>query len=89
VVALSISSPLEHDVPDVGLVRLHDAERDEVRWVDTGSAAVRRAMAERAVAMRRTIRSRLVDAGAVHVGVRTDRSRLAELASICRVRGAA
>jgi uncharacterized protein (DUF58 family) len=89
VVALSISSPLEHEVPDVGLVRLHDAERDEVRWVDTGSAAVRRAMAERAAAMRRAIRSRLVDAGAVHVGVRTDRSRLAELASICRVRGAA
>jgi uncharacterized protein (DUF58 family) len=89
VVGLAISSPFEHDVPDVGLVRVRDAERDETRWVDTRSAAVRRALAERSAAIRRTIRSRLVDAGAIHVGLRTDRPPLAELASICRVRGAA
>ncbi len=89
VVGVSISTPFEHDVPDVGLLRVRDAERDETRWLDTHSPAVRRAIRERAASRRRAIRSRLVDAGAIHVSLRTDHAYLADLASICRVRGAA
>jgi uncharacterized protein (DUF58 family) len=89
VVGLTISSPFEHELPSAGLVRVQDAESGATRWVDTGSARVRAAYAQRSLALRSEIRARLVDAGAVPVSVRTDRPLVGQLASICRVRGAA
>jgi uncharacterized protein (DUF58 family) len=89
VVGLTISSPFEHELPAAGLVRVQDAESGATRWVDTGSARVRAAYAQRSLALRSEIRARLVDAGAVPVSVRTDRPIIGQLASICRVRGAA
>ncbi len=89
VVGLTISSPFEHELPAAGLVRVQDAESGATRWVDTGSARVRAAYAQRSVALRSEIRARIVDAGAVPVSVRTDRPIIGQLASICRVRGAA
>ena len=47
------------------------------------------AYAQRSLALRSEIRARLVDAGAVPVAIRTDRPLVGQLASICRVRGAA
>jgi uncharacterized protein (DUF58 family) len=88
VVGLTISSAFEHELPAAGLVRVQDAESGATRWVDTGSASVREAYAQRSLALRSEIRARLVDAGAVPVAVRTDRSLVGQLASICRVRGA-
>jgi uncharacterized protein (DUF58 family) len=89
VVGLTISSAFEHELPSAGLVRVQDAESGATRWVDTASARVREAYAQRSLALRSEVRSRLVDAGAVPVAVRTDRSLVGQLASICRVRGAA
>ncbi len=89
VVALTISSAFEHELPGAGLVRIEDAESGATRWIDSGSARVRAAYAQRSIALRAEIRSRLVDAGAVPVAVRTDRPLIGQLASICRVRGAA
>jgi uncharacterized protein (DUF58 family) len=89
VVALAISTAFEHELPSAGLVRIQDAESGATRWVDTGSARVREAYAQRSIALRSEIRARLVDAGAVPVAIRTDRPLVGQLASICRVRGAA
>ena len=89
VVGLTISSAFEHELPSAGLVRVQDAETGVTRWVDTSSARVRTAYAQRSLALRGEIRSRLVDAGAVPVSIRTDRPLVGQLASICRVRGAA
>jgi uncharacterized protein (DUF58 family) len=89
VVGLTISSPFEHELPAAGLVRVQDAESGATRWVDTGSARVRAAYAQRSLALRSEIRARLVDSGAVPVSIRTDRPLVGQLASICRVRGAA
>jgi uncharacterized protein (DUF58 family) len=89
VVGLTISSPFEHELPSAGLVRVQDAESGGTRWVDTGSARVRAAYAQRSLALRSEVRARLVDAGAVPVAIRTDRPLVGQLASICRVRGAA
>ena len=72
-----------------GLVRIQDAESGATRWVDTGSARVREAYAQRSLAIRSETRARLVDAGAVPVAIRADRPLIGQLASICRVRGAA
>jgi uncharacterized protein (DUF58 family) len=89
VVGLTITSPFEHELPSAGLVRVQDAESGATQWVDTGSARVRAAYAQRSLALRSEIRARLVDAGAVPVSIRTDRPLVGQLASICRVRGAA
>jgi uncharacterized protein (DUF58 family) len=89
VVGLTISSAFEHELPAAGLVRVQDAESGATRWIDTSSARVRAAYAQRSVALRSEIRARLVDAGAVPVAIRTDRPLVGQLASICRVRGAA
>jgi uncharacterized protein (DUF58 family) len=89
VVCLTISSAFEHELPAAGLVRVQDAESGATRWIDTGSARVRAAYAQRSTALRSEIRARLVDAGAVPVAIRSDRSLVGQLASICRVRGAA
>lgn len=89
VVALTISSAFEHELPAAGLVRIQDAESGATRWVDTGSTRVREAYAQRSLAVRSEIRARLVDAGAVPVAIRADRPLVGQLASICRVRGAA
>ena len=89
VVGLTISTAFEHELPAAGLVRIQDAESGATRWVDTGSARVREAYAQRSIALRSEIRARLVDAGAVPVSIRTDRPLVGQLASICRVRGAA
>ncbi len=88
VIALAISSAFEHELPAAGLVRVRDAESGATRWIDSGSARVRAAYAQRSIALRGEIRSRLVDAGAVPVSGRTDRPLIGQLASICRVRGA-
>jgi uncharacterized protein (DUF58 family) len=89
VVGLTMSSAFEHELPAAGLVRIQDAESGATRWIDSGSARVRAAYAQRSIAIRSEIRARLVDAGAVPVAIRTDRSIVGQLASICRVRGAA
>ena len=89
VVGLTISTAFEHELPAAGLVRVQDAESGATRWVDTASARVRAAYAQRSTALRSEIRARLVDAGAVPVAIRTDRPLVGQLASICRVRGAA
>jgi uncharacterized protein (DUF58 family) len=89
VVGLTIASAFEHELPSAGLVRVQDAESGATRWVDTSSARVRTAYAQRSLALRSEIRARLVDAGAVPVAIRTDRPLIGQLASICRVRGAA
>lgn len=38
---INIYDPREREIPDIGLVRVHDAETGEEFWVDTSSKAVR------------------------------------------------
>jgi uncharacterized protein (DUF58 family) len=45
-VAIRITDRHENHLPDVGLVRMQDAETGEFRWVDTSSIAVRRSFEE-------------------------------------------
>ncbi len=42
-IAVQLDDPREKELPDVGLVKLRDAERGTERWVDTSLAAVRNA----------------------------------------------
>jgi uncharacterized protein (DUF58 family) len=48
VIACPVSDPCEFELPNVGLVEMQDPESGELLLVDTGSATVRKAFAERA-----------------------------------------
>ena len=43
IVALKVYDPLEQMIPDIGLVKVSDAETGEEKWIDTSSSATRRA----------------------------------------------
>lgn len=42
VVGIHIFDPIEQEMPDIGLVRMRDAETGELAWVDTSSARLRK-----------------------------------------------
>lgn len=46
VVALQVYDKRETELPDVGLIKMHDVERNVEQWVDTSSAAVRQTYAQ-------------------------------------------
>ncbi len=46
VVALKVTDPLEKMLPDVGLIKVADAETGEEKWIDTSSRQNRRAYGE-------------------------------------------
>ncbi len=41
VIAIEIADPREMDMPNVGLIKMRDAETQKERWVDTGDSRVR------------------------------------------------
>ncbi len=42
IVALNVTDPLERAIPDIGLIKVVDAESGEERWIDTSLRSVRR-----------------------------------------------
>ena len=72
VVGIQVYDPLLRQLPDVGIVRLHDAETGHEQYIDTSSKAVRKAhqqyWQERTDALRRSFQRNSVD----YVSVATD-----------------
>ncbi len=64
VIAAIIGDPRELDLPDIGVVRMQDAESGRLTWVDTASSRFRARFAQAARARRDEIRRRVVRAGA-------------------------
>jgi uncharacterized protein (DUF58 family) len=63
VVAVLITDPREHEIPDVGLIALRDAETGEDRVVDAGSDGFRDAVAQHTQERIDALRGRLLSAG--------------------------
>lgn len=42
-IGVRIFDPMEMELPDIGLVKMKDVETGEIKWIDTGSSAVRKA----------------------------------------------
>ena len=85
-IAVHISDPREEVLPDAGFLALRDAESGTLRWVDSGSAAVRKSFVafwERRRALQKSIfiRSR-VDA----IPIRIDKPYLKPIADFFRLR---
>lgn len=45
-IAIQVYDPRERELPDVGLMKMRDAESGQERWIDTSSAAVRNAFSQ-------------------------------------------
>jgi uncharacterized protein (DUF58 family) len=74
VVAISVSDPLDEDLPAAGLLRLADAETGALRLVDSGDAGVRQAYRAHAASRRDALARTLAGAGVEHLGVPGDAS---------------
>ncbi len=87
VVALRVIDPREQSIPDVGLMKLKDAETGETIWVDTSDRNVRKAFEIHSKKMddqSKLIFSRAgVDAAQLH----TDRSYIQPLSNLFKRRG--
>ena len=85
-VAVTLRDPREEELPRVGLVQMEDAETGEQFLLDTSSAAVRRAYAERAAARRTAIRQLARAAQVDLIEVATDGRHLEALLRFFKLR---
>jgi uncharacterized protein (DUF58 family) len=86
VTVVVVSSPMEWQLPDAGLLRVEDAETGHARWIDTHDPAVRQAFARRAAHRRREVLQEIRRAGASAVELRCDRDVIPQLSSLVQVR---
>ncbi len=77
--AVEIVDPRELELPDVGVVELHDPETDAVLELQTSDRRVRDRFAAAAQEQRATIARDIRDAGADHLTLRTDGDWLLDL----------
>ncbi len=86
VMALTLNDPRETSIPDAGLLEIEDAETGARALLDTTSASVRRAYAERAQALLDRRRKTFASAGVEEVALSTDRSYVEPLLRAFRAR---
>ena len=86
VVAIQVYDQRMTELPNVGLIRLVDAETGEELWVDTASAAVRRAHREWWVQHQGKLNTMLTKSNVDNVSVRTDEDYVKSLMNLFRRR---
>ena len=86
VVAFDLNDPLEHQMADVGILSLEDAETGERRWVDTGSRLWRQGFADRVTRLEEGKRDVFSSAGVDRISVTTERDYVAEVGAFFKDR---
>ena len=86
VVAFDLSDPLEHEIPDVGVLALEDAESGRLRWVDTGSREWKREFAESVARLEEGKREVFTATGVDRISVTTDRDYVVEVGAFFKDR---
>ena len=86
VVAFDLRDPLEHEIADVGVIALEDAESGQLRWVDTGSKEWGREFAEKVAHLEDGKREVFSAAGVDRIRVTTERDYVAELGAFFKDR---
>ena len=82
VVAIQVYDRRVAELPDVGLMRVRDAETGHLQWVDTSSRAVRRAQAEWWRRRSELLADTFTRAGVDSVSVRTDQDYVVALRAL-------
>ena len=86
VVAFDLSDPLEHEIADVGIVALEDAESGSLRWIDTGSREWRREFREKVARLDEEKNSVFSAARVDRISVTTERDYVAEVGAFFKNR---
>ena len=86
VIAVTITDPREVDMPDVGLIRLNDAESGYDRTIDTSSNNFRTAYTHTALERLKTRKELLRGAGIDNIDIYTNASYTKELIRFFRMR---
>ena len=79
VIALDLHDPMEHQIPDVGLMALEDAETGKLEWVDTSNKAWREAFEARTLVLEQQKRRLLSSLAIDHIQISTDKDYVVEL----------
>ncbi len=82
VVAVQVYDRRVAELPNVGLVRMKDAETGHLEWVDTSSKAVRNAQAKWWRESQNRLSELFTRAGVDHVSVRTDQDYVVALRNL-------
>lgn len=86
IAGIRVYDPLEAELPNVGLLRVEDAETGEISWCDTASKKVRQAHAQAYQDHEKQYRSNFLRAGADVVSISTAGSYINELLKFFRKR---
>ena len=86
VVAFDLSDPMEHEIADVGIMSLEDAESGETLSVDTGSSEWRREFLERVARVEEGKNDVFIAAGVDRVRVTTARDYVPEVGAFFKTR---
>ena len=86
VICMSVTDPAESELPDAGLVELEDPETGELVLVDTSSAEVRRAFAEKAASDGEARKRFFVRSRIESLELATDRPYIDEVRALFRRR---
>ncbi len=86
VIAIELSDPREQELPNIGLVKMRDAETNKERWIDTGDTATRKQFAkywaDRNAARKQLFTGSRVDA----IPIRIDRPYIKPIVDFFRLR---
>lgn len=85
-VAITVADPREEELPDVGLLRLRDAETGRIREVDTHSRRVRQHFRANAGARRQRLSEELRRKGVDELAIRTDQDYVSSLRQFFHMR---
>ncbi len=85
-IAVHLTDPREAVLPNVGLVRLHDAETGSPFWLDTSSPRVRRTHAANFLAWQAQVKSELQKSSVDYLPLTTDRDFVRPLMQFFRRR---
>ena len=86
VIAVRLSDPLEHDLPDIGMLLLQDAESGEQLFVDTHDRGFRERFAELVAQREETLRDNFANAGVDALELSTDSDLLDALLRFAELR---
>ena len=86
VVAFDLNDPLEHEIADVGILALEDAESGQLRWVDTGSREWKREFSEKVARLEEDKKELFTAAGVDRISVTTERDYVAEVGAFFKDR---
>ena len=86
VVAVRLSDPLEHELPDIGMLLLQDAETGEQLFVDTHDGGFRKRFAKLAEERELALRDSFAQAGVDALELSTDSDLLDALLRFAELR---